>query len=469
MNKALSLCFCSSIIFQTFAATQHVSKTFMLAHPVNFNTAAEQSLWHEVAYNNDKTTKMHAQITPIYQQLSDSAKVERYFMPSDNTIAWVKGDSNSSTLTGTYIRAEWIGLPTTYNASFSLRPQYKSYGFLLDVDKQLKGVCSWKLFDNLWVGISIPFIGAESSVTVDQYGDAVVSSNTEVADIKTALSQSAWKYARFDTKKSRFSPAEVRFRIGTMFVSKKGFQLFTQNSVSCPLASRAEPNTMLYPQLGFNHHCTFGAMAGFQLPLTAPDNSYSTRFYVSIQNMYLIKNTQLRTFDLKSKPWSRYLSLRKRDESQTTPGVNILTQEVTVRPFNMVDLSTGLRIQKGSVEAEIGYNLWGHGTEELTLTTSWAADYGISGTGTGSASKSTIQLQATNDTSFTPIYESDIDLASGATQNTLTHKVHVSIGKLFASQDNFDIFFGLGGFFEQPHQNSAPAQWGAWTKMGATF
>jgi len=197
----------------------------------------------------------------------------------------------------------------------------------------------------------------------------------------------------------------------------------------------------------------------------------------------LLHNTQYRTFDVRNKPWSRYMLLNHRDRGpeQNVPASSVLTRRVRVYPYDMVDVSVGGRIFYQNWYIEAGYNLWADAQERVELQKKFpAANVGFAGTKdivnptfATTASSSTIATRAANDYDngnlvLVPIQEGDLYIRSGTALGALVHKIHVSLGWGHKGA-RFDVFFGIGAWFETPQYSGACQVIGCWLKLGGSF
>jgi len=264
-------------------------------------------------------------------------------------------------------------------------------------------------------------------------------------------------------------------------------QVASFTSILIPTDGKAEGKYLFEPLVGYNGHLGIGAGANFQFGLNKSRENFDLCFFLNLEALFLIRNMQKRTFDLKCKPWSRYLLFKHADGHihDIYPGVNVLTQFVKVRPYNMVDLSMGFRFKTEHTELEVGYNIWGHGEEKIECLQKFTKCWGIAGlqqegdTKPRSASLSTIcsreataaektEDQASSEFKFIPIDECDLDKDSAASQGALNHRVHVAFG-YEGPGDKVNGFVGLGGYYEIPQKNSALKNYGFWFKLGGSF
>jgi hypothetical protein len=257
--------------------------------------------------------------------------------------------------------------------------------------------------------------------------------------------------------------------------------------------------------VGNNNHWGLGGGMDIQWLLNRDPSDYAFCFFAELEATFFVRRHEQRIFDLKCKPWSRYLLLTNRNGplGNTTPGVNVLTREVKVRPWGAVDLSTGLRINTERMQFEVSYNLWTHPDERVCLRCPFGDEWGIAGTvdpltrptftgptppppapfaNTVTASRSTIQHQSDNDiirfketdgtvileSIFVPIRENDLDFNSAEAQGTLNHKASAAIG-FIRNGVRTNAVFGFGFYFDYPQKNTALKTAGAWAKVGASF
>jgi hypothetical protein len=461
------------------------SQSFMFTRPVFRNIAAQtSSFWHDAVYDKPGCFGSSFQIIPLYQHSITSSKIGRYFLLNHKDTIVIKGDATPPNPTNPNtrdVRAEWLNLPNDFIGTLSVSPKQRQYGIWMEFNQDIKKFICYDFLESIWIGFAIPFQYVENTMQPRQRLISGTSA-TFPHDIIEAFNQSTQRYGKISDKKlKRQSIAQVQLKLGTTFMNRDGFQLGMSSCAIFPTYGHQNPEFMFDPFLGHNRHFGFGAMVNMQLPLNDDVECKLISFFFNIENLYFFGNDQRRTLDIRFKQWSRYVLLNKNDGQKNIPGVNVLTRKVRVKPYNMVDLDAGIRAQIGAIEGEIGYNLWAHGDEKVHLKKPFQPKYGIAGDGTvvpgtnigATASKSTIAQQSDNDTEngkeiFVPIKEYDLDLRSGAARAAVVHRAHVAIGFVH-DEDTMAWFFGIGGFGEVPHYNTALKNWGIWAKAGGTF
>lgn len=456
------------------------SRSFMFTHPASFNHVARQSLWHSIINNKQGA---HAFQTIMIAQQSFSVKNNaEYFLFCDKTELLVLGD-NTPDASQRDVRAEWLNIDNPdFRGILAIDPRQTQVGTIIDYHLNLENMHNIKAFKDYWISFIVPVFLVKNDMNLRQLS---VNNRAIKApqDIIQAFNQKAWMFGKIDGERSQIGISSFDFRIGKTYLSRNSDEVVYYTGVSVPVGKHQNAEFLFDPYRGNNGH--FGIFAGinFQVVTNRYNPYHQICWYLDLETLFLIRNSQTRTFDLKNKPWSRYLLLNKKDgpPDQNIPAVNVLTQFARVRPYDLIDFSTGFRIIGPNVEAEIGYSIWGHGAERVKINCDFPQNFGIAGSGpliqdnpcvgqetAASASQSTIACQADNDQEFVTIVQSDLDLESAEAQQTINHKFHVSFGYTYWGCQ-LDGFIGIGGFYEFPQKKAALTIGGVWAKLGASF
>ncbi len=467
------------------------SRSFMLTRPASYNIAMDQHLWHNFVYSKEGPLYGGFQLIGFYQSSRKSDKIARYFLINGKNELLVSGDSNASLLFTRDIRAEWLNLPSDFQGKISICPEQQQLGFTLMYNQDLKKFFNIDLFKDWSIGIELPIILVENKLNFKQYEMSTTGTEpNKQSDLFGAFNQCSWKYAKLPTKKmSRMRPDKIKLTLGRSLMHRDFFQLSSNLSLDIPLDKHQDPEFLFSPVVGMDRHFGIGGALFMQILLNRNPEKIALSFYANLDGTFWIRNKQFRTYDLKQKPWSRYMLYTHRNSTPGTvvPGVNVLTLDSVVRPFGIADFSFGWRINTAPFEFEIGYDIWGHGGERVELRSPLNStfnlkcgglnEFGIAGRGTitvqgqqvaATASESNIAEQAADDTEFVGITENDIDTCSAAAGSALNHKIHAAAG-IEHMGDHMNGFAGTGFFFEFPQKNSPLATWGIWFKVGGTF
>ncbi len=464
---------------------QEFSRTFMFTHPLSEHVAIQQSLWHNFIFNKERSRKSSFQMTTIGQGTLSTDRAAQYFLFCCRDSLLVLGD-DAPDVQDRDIRAEWLNINNPkFRGSLKINPRQTQVGAIFEYHQDLGKTFDVPILEDYWISVEVPVVSVENMLNLQQF-DILNTGTGCPRDIIEALNQRAYRYAKFPCKRESIGVSQIDIRFGKVYYSKHNFEVVYYSGVSLPTSDHQDAEYLFDSYLGNNGHFGFRTGVSFQVNTMRENCAYDVCWYFGLENLFLIRSNQMRTVDIKGKPWSRYLLFNRCDgpPDQNIPGPNILTCECTVRPYDIVDFSTGFRVKGDNFEIELGYSLWGHGDEQVRLTECFFPIYGIAGKGAfnpsepiptaASAACSDISFQAENDTDecgnpiFIPVCEADLDFSTAEAQAAINHKVHFAAG-FFHYGCRIDAFFGGGLFWEFPQRNTALTIWGGWAKFGVTF
>ncbi|EKD48545.1 MAG: hypothetical protein ACD_64C00261G0004 [uncultured bacterium] len=495
MKKTVIIAAVILLIFQSLRAERQevFGRSFMLVRPASYNLAMNEQLWHNFVYHKSGPTYGAFQLLPFYQKSHSQKKVARYFLINGKNELLVAGDTTSQELQlDRDIRAEWLNLASDFSGRFSIKPQQKQLGCTFMYNQDLKNLIDISFIKEWGIGVEFPILIVENNLNLCQYD--LQTTTTELnrqPDIISALNQCDWKYARWRPHaKSIIRPEKLKFTAGRSLMHRDYFQLTSSMSFSIPLTKKPNPKYLFNPVVGLDRHTGMGGAVTMQVLLNRNPERIAWSFFLNLEGTFFIRNIQHRTYDLKDKPFSRYMLYTRKNSApgEVIPGANLLTLESVVRPYGVADFSAGWRINVAPFEFELGYDLFGFGGEKVRLRSTpiespfnrrcgGLNEFGIAGSGTilecgkliqATASQSTISCQAADDPEFVTICENDLDLCSAAAGSILNHKAHFAAG-IEHMGDHMDGFGGFGCFVEFPQKNASLANWGFWIKLGGAF
>ncbi len=490
--KKLALLALIFVTISMHAEPQEIfGRSFMLVRPASYNLTMEQHLWHNFVYTKEGPTYGGFQLIPFYQDSRKKDKTARYFLINGKNELLIAGDANTPNVLKRDIRAEWLNLPTDFHGKLLINPEQHQLGFTIMYNQDLRAFTDIEFLRDWSVGVEVPIISVENNINLQQCDMSTTGTelNTQ-STIADAFNQPSWKYAKIAKQSQTLTrPEKVKLTLGRAMMSHDFFQIASRLSVDIPIAHHQDPKYLFSPVVGLDHHIGWGGAVFMQILLNRDPKDFAWTFFLNLEGTFYFRNTQHRTYDLKGKPWSRYMLYTRRNSAPgiVIPGVNVLTLDSTVRPSGIADLSMGWRINSGIFEVELGYDIWGYGGERVELRSTLNSEFnyrceglnlfGVAGRGTitvdgqpsqATASASTISTQAIDDSSFVGINENDIDLCSAAAGSALNHKAHAAVG-IEHMGDNMNAFGGLGVFVEYAQKNGSLATWGVWFKIGGTF
>lgn len=464
-------------------ATNVTSQTFIFPRPLYNNLAAQNGPWLIFATETMTTWGASFQIVGAYQDSIQKNDRQGYFSIDCKKTLLVAGDTTVNAQRRD-VRAEFLNLPSDFSGMLEISPEQKQRGFWITYFQRLGEFIDHSFFHHLAFVARIPYVVVENSLHLSQFSLSNPSP-TPPHDIIDALNQQGLLFAKmFQGTKQKDGIAEIRFDVRTTFIDAYPFLLAGYSGFIIPTMRSVEPDFIFTPVVGINRHTAIVAGINVQFPLSDNTCPWLFTFFFDAENRYYIRSTQCRTFDLKriiphcrQKQWSRYLPVRREGEVETTFAANVLTLPVTVKPNNRANLEGGFRWYYRFLQAEVGYQLWVQGDERIELKQSDCENepyhfesFGIAGTGTSSASQSTINNLAPNDPTFITINPNDLDLLSGSARGVSTNMVYGSIS--FTNTDEYAVipfFIDVGTFYEATKNNAAFTNWGLWTKIGIQF
>lgn len=450
---------------------------------------------------------------------SDSARnIGKYFMPFKSASAQVSEvlvDDASTTLHAQHFNiltqvAQAASLhvdhslqaPGSFKSTISLSPRQWSAGLGLNYRHILFGKDSDNPF---WIGVSVPILHVEQDLRLKEVieADGGGASTLKVPGLKPfsgtmkeALQQQSWLYGKMKNNElSRTGIGDIDVRFGVVALQTESVVFDISLGVIIPSSNKQKNQYVFEPRLGNGKH--LGLMGNGQFFVALWENDAATKqfFYeISFNVQYLFKNTQNRSFDLIGKPFSRYMEMYANEAQMNqsvsaalpirqllaTPGINILSREVSVDPGINVTFNNALIMRYKNFDFEAGYNLFARESESVKLKQPWSEKPGLKATnGIATNSKRDITANrilnfsvttAINDAAvgYVSIKESDIDLKSAAHPSYLSHTVYGAFGY---HCNSCSVPFGLtyGGSYEFASNDYSMSRWAMWLKADVSF
>lgn len=470
--------------FSLYSKTDKSSQTFLFTRPCDQNLGFSQVFWYGVPITD--TEKTGARVSAYYQKSRKAEKIKQYFLLKDKASVRF-GAAGTAT---TDALPAWFGLDDAFRGTVTFAPEQKQVGGSIDIRHKIGPIFDLNFFKDWWVQLTVGLVDVKNNMHLTQNVEVEPTTTNAVHDLATAFNNSAWNYLKIDGERSRSGLSEVRFGFGTTFISNGRMYASSYSALSLP-GKGITPNTYMFDsQVGFNKHVGVIWGLNLQAPLTRETTDYLVTFNINLENNFLIRNHQFRTFDLNdssgiaagtavvenSREWSRYLLMRHKDETgaTTVPGVNALTHKVRVSPHALVDFSASLRGTSGRLQGEVGYGLWAHGGEAVKITDSnpWVEEYQIAGVTNGQwAKNATLKSRGTDSATFSAIKATDLNLDSASMPPAVIYRFHAYVNmQTESSSSKNKMHVGLGGFAEFPRNTSkALATYGIWFNAGGSI
>ena len=473
----ISLMFITSIQ----AIDQYTNQTFMFPKEIFGSYGMEQSSWHNIVYNKN-SHGIALQAYGYAQQSIENSTAAEYFSFDNLSQLIVQSDEinyNVETFTRNILGA-WIGLKgsTPVTEKFSLTPQQSQYGATFGCSQDLSKFFEFAFLRNASLGFSIPVVHIKNQLVFQ--GDQTILKALQGDNYQSMDLAEPWDYLILDDQIQKTTTApNIKLQFSTKYESDDDVQVATTTFLIVPFTSSVSNKNLFQPAVGYNGHTVWGSGITFQFPLLRSENRLNRIcFFTGLENKFLFSNNQQRTVEITGKPYSRYMPIYDRYTDTMIPGVNIFTKDCLVEPYNLINFIAGFRCKHKDSIAEIGYELWGHDTEKITINNDnlWQDNrYGIANiNGNGeldptikTASGSTINY-VVPDTVNTYIAAKDLNLFTAASRATLVHRAYMSLS-YGNKKTPTDFFLNLGLFIEIVQNNAAFSNWGGWAKAGLTF
>jgi hypothetical protein len=178
---------------------------------------------------------------------------------------------------------------------------------------------------------------------------------------------------------------ELRAEVGWNFWQDEDYHVGINVQAAAPTGTRYHADFLFDRVIGNGKHWELGAGAtGHYTFWRSEDDEKQCGFYADVSLTHLLRTTQLRTFDLKNKPLSRYMlashfGANSNNLSGTpsgtvasqefiaefTPVANLTTTEVEVSIGVQADIVAMFNFTADKLSLDVGYNFWGHTCENL--------------------------------------------------------------------------------------------------------
>jgi hypothetical protein len=510
--------------------TEVTSRSFLAVEP-NFHSCSPELV---SAFRSNRTHMLEdgwhgaLQIAIFGGRSRKSEDLARYFLPNGHT-SLIVGEKTALPNTTNFpnILASNLGIFTvgdTLVNSISIRPKQSVIGGAIHYrqsfwrnDEKCRG---W------WFDVLLPISRVKNSVnltetvinTANNATPLTITGLTTYGTVIAALDQPAFKYGKISDcsdKMHRTGVSDMEFKIGYEWLDCEPCHIESYIGFVAP-TSRGDDAEYLFEAVnGFYKHwgVIWGGSAGIEI-WSKSENDQCLRIETTSNSRYLFKKDQLRTLDLKNKPWSRYLAVYENQAQAlqaqslittnpslaanlSTPGVNVFTRSVEVTPGFAYDQNTALVYKRNKFEGEVGYNFFARRSERLALRCSESNPANLPAIKANIGDGFTDPIRNISGNIFlnvailnvappvstvvavlpvplanyatSAITDDQLDLASGATPNTLEHNIYAAAGYNHEYREH-PLAGSIGGSFTFSKSNNAVVErWTVWGKFIVSF
>jgi hypothetical protein len=496
------------------------SKTTLAIHPLFVSQSPEMVS----GFRNDRNITRENGRGGAFQAVlfgsrtTNADNLARYFFPDGLESLIAAEDGPTTGTTGFSIKKNLLAQDFnvfTVNGDFmstiTIEPHQSVIGLGLHYRQSF-----WKNHDSgrgFWLSVSTPIEHVKNSMNFDENvtntggGENTTENNVVVANMTDAFQQEAWKFGKIVAGSSmkKTGLGDIEFKIGYEWLQHEPAHMESYLGIVIPTGNKNEAEYVFEPIIGRGKY--FGVMFGSCLGIEIWNNDAgdkNIRYELANHTELLFRREQMRSFDLKNKPWSRYLPVYANVEQATeastmappiqanfsTPGINVFTQSVKVIPGLTHDINTAFIFSCRKFQGEVGYNFLAKRAENVELNCPWqpvAALKHYLGAGqtnpirtingspyleqtvTGGVPPITLIPVSLGQYETAIIQETDLDLNSAATPAIFSNTLYLTLG--FHCQDReYPLFGNVGGSYTFSINNdAAPCRWVLWAKMGLSF
>ena len=503
------------------------SKTTLAIHPLFLSQSPELVS----SFRNDRNQTRENGWGGAFQAVifgsstTDSEGLARYFFPDAHESLIAANDGPVANAAGFSVKKDLLAqdfnvftVDNNFESRISIAPKQTVIGLGLHVRQSF-----WKNHDigrGFWISFSGPIERVKNDMNFcekifnDGGGANEAANNVVVANMEEAFRQEAWKFGRIcaDSSLKRTGLGDIEAKLGYEWLQHEPAHMESYFGFIIPTGNKNEAEQVFEPIIGRGKY--FGLMFGSSLGIeiwNSEDGDKKIRYELSNHSEYLFKRKQTRSFDLKNKPWSRYLPVYADREAadaaaaligtnplfamnNSTPGINVFTKEVNVTPGLTHDINSAFVFSWNRFRVEAGYNFLAKRAEIVELACPWLLGPALkhfNGDGTTNPIStingspffeqvvSSIPVPPAPGVGLIPvpledyemsiIQEADIDLNSAATPSIFANTLYGTLG-FDCEEREYPIFGNFGASYTFSKNNDAsPRRWIIWAKMGVSY
>ena len=327
----------------------------------------------------------------------DSEDLAQYFFPDANE-SLIAANDGPPQQPGFKVKKNLLAqdfnvftVNNNFESKITIEPQQSVIGLGLHVRQSF-----WKNHDRgrgFWFSFSAPIMHVKNDMNFCEFiindggGADEAANEVVVANMTEAFQQPAWKFGKIACAMKKTGLGDIEAKVGYEWLQHEPAHTETYIGLVIPTGNKNEGEFVFEPIVGRgkNWGLMFGSSLGLEI-WTSDDGDKNIRYELVSHTEFLFKNKQTRSFDLKNRPWSRYLPVYASQEqaqaaslltpashaqNASTPGINVFTQEVKVTPGLTHDINTAFVFTCRRFQAEVGYNFLAKRAEKVELECQW--------------------------------------------------------------------------------------------------
>lgn len=392
-----------------------------------------------------------------------------------------------------------------FESTISFAPRQSVFGLGMTYRQNLNNLMDWNCDDNVWwFEISSPLTHIRNTMDLDEKvinnGNGVLEvtglaeGQVLVPNMVAAFKQSDWKFGKIDGSSKKTALADIELKVGYEWLNDECCGVESFLGILIPTGNKVKSEYVFEAIVGHNKH--WGIMSGLSAYFKIWNNECWDLFInLDQSSKYVFQRSERRSFDLKYKPWSRYLEVYASFDQATaannligtnanaarllaTPGIDIFTQDLKIKPRFSHTMNMALLAKNNCWQVELGYNMFTRDAECAKLKNPWKEVAAIkAATGRGATNRArTInndfanEVQDFGQTEYnnSVIKASDLDLNSATHPGLIAHTFYGAAGYNFDDMC-YPMFVGIGGSYEFNKDNNTMSRFLGWAKAGISF
>lgn len=326
--------FCS---WSLLNAVSHTNQTSYIPRSLAYDVVQEYALNYNRVFHADHTREyekpvaksaFNLQASCLYQESCNRDALAEYFLFGGKTELIIDQQGNGD------IGSGWLGLfaggdQQNFHGSFSLAPHRSVLGVILQTHADLS---SW--MDGVWLQVVLPLVHVSHDLGFKEEVSSSLLDAGSFPSIAAALNNPAWRYGKISDKRlSRSGCDDVSCKLGWSIVRYEKVRVDLHTDLLVPLGDRPQAEFLFEPIVGMGNHIGLGGGADFQFEIFRTTNQ-KLRLLTHLSYKHLFAATEKRSFDIKGKPWSRYMIYNTEGSNLVSalPGINFFTFDTRVLP-----------------------------------------------------------------------------------------------------------------------------------------
>lgn len=484
------------------------SKTFFSVRPpYQLNSPEFLANWHTPLERSPKDCRRGAFELTLFGGASTSPdNFSQYFMPDCKKRLHITATQQADTdILAHQLNIYTLGDTNTsipaFESFIEFEPRYSFAGLGLTYKQEF-----WQREDHrsFWFLISMPITYVKTNMNLTEQvihngGGVNTSATGAVANATQAFEQQTWNFGLIQScSKAVTKLGDVTLLLGYEIIRHEMCHADGYIGLILPAGNLVKGKRVFEPIVGHNRHVGLitGASAGLIL-WECETSRLSAE--LDCHTQFMLSRCERRSFDLKNKPWSRYMQVyadlgqaqEAHDATATidsqaigTPGINVFTQQVRVHPGFASVNNLALLYDHCNWQAELGYNFYARQAECVELARPWQVGPALKsllgdgdtdsvqqiGNNFNNNNRVTFINSGTGEIQYDSnlIQASDLDLHSAAAPAALSHTLYGSVAYNW-DECKRPVFLGAGASYEFTGDNTAMNRWMLWAKTGVAF